>query len=385
MHSIPMPIKTRFAAFILTIFTSNSQASMIEERTEINETENSAIAIDFVLNDLMERSKQGTNETPVFRRAFHNKANACLIGQFSVYADIPSEFKIGLFAEAKTFNAWLRYSNGSSKRNADSTRQPRALAFKVLDTKIPMLESEEGSNYSHDFLMANQSVFFLKSLEELVTDGIDFFNGEFFGLPFNALERFNRAATPSINPLQTQFFSQSAYALGTDKAVKYRLSPCINNANPEINRSASNGIRAALYEGASQQENCYVFSIQQRQDPENEPIENPTIEWKSPFYPIAQLDIPQQGFNDISQDKLCEELSFNPWHAGSDHRPLGALNRVRQLAYKLAALKRRGALPEPASDSIENFGLFYVPVNLTGKLSISALFLLTLLYLFRRH
>ena len=40
----------------------------------------------------------------------------------------------------------------------------------------------------------------------------------------------------------------------------------------------------------------------------------------------------------------CEQLSFNPWHALADHRPLGDFNRARRSIYDAMAAFRRDRL-----------------------------------------
>lgn len=59
-------------------------------------------------------------------------------------------------------------------------------------------------------------------------------------------------------------------------------------------------------------------------------------EWKesdAPFYKVATLTIPQQTFDTPAQNQMCENLSFSPWHALPEHRPLGAANRMRKVIY----------------------------------------------------
>ena len=41
-----------------------------------------------------------------------------------------------------------------------------------------------------------------------------------------------------------------------------------------------------------------------------------------------------------------ETLSFDPWHAAEDFRPLGQMMRARNVAYRLST-QERGAAPEP--------------------------------------
>ena len=67
-------------------------------------------------------------------------------------------------------------------------------------------------------------------------------------------------------------------------------------------------------------------------------IENSQEEWpesksEAPFYKFARIHIPRQKFDTAKKNDACEKMSFNPWHALPEHRPLGAVNRVRKVIY----------------------------------------------------
>ena len=47
----------------------------------------------------------------------------------------------------------------------------------------------------------------------------------------------------------------------------------------------------------------------------------------------------------------AETLSFDPWHALEEHRPLGQMMRARSAAYRLSTMER-GAAPEPSETTI---------------------------------
>jgi hypothetical protein len=82
----------------------------------------------------------------------------------------------------------------------------------------------------------------------------------------------------------------------------------------------------------------------QLQDPQrNMPIEDPTVRWKesqSPYVRVADVHIPAQQFDTPARNAFCENLSFTPWHAHEDHRPLGGLNRIRKAVYEEIAAYR---------------------------------------------
>jgi len=72
------------------------------------------------------------------------------------------------------------------------------------------------------------------------------------------------------------------------------------------------------------------------------PVEDTTVEWSesdSPFVPVARIEIKKQTF--VENQKTCENLSFNPWHALPEHRPVGVMNRVRKPLYLEVARYRR--------------------------------------------
>ncbi|MDQ9758332.1 hypothetical protein RFZ45_05205, partial [Acinetobacter baumannii] len=46
------------------------------------------------------------------------------------------------------------------------------------------------------------------------------------------------------------------------------------------------------------------------------------------------IHIPKQSFDTPEQNQFCENLSFTPWHALPEHKPLGAINRMRKIIYE---------------------------------------------------
>ncbi len=66
-------------------------------------------------------------------------------------------------------------------------------------------------------------------------------------------------------------------------------------------------------------------------------VEDSRIEWKesqAPFVTVATIRIPKQTFDTAEQNAFCENLSFTPWHALPEHKPLGVTNRLRMIIYQ---------------------------------------------------
>jgi hypothetical protein len=61
------------------------------------------------------------------------------------------------------------------------------------------------------------------------------------------------------------------------------------------------------------------------------------------------LTLPQQDTDSEHGQKVAafvESLSFDPWHAPIEFRPVGATMRARLAAYR-ESTQERGAVPEP--------------------------------------
>ena len=97
---------------------------------------------------------------------------------------------------------------------------------------------------------------------------------------------------------------------------------------------------------------AWDFAVQLYRDPRATPIEDSTVVWPDDTAPpvvVARLVVEQQ---DLTSDRaraiaaFVETLSFDPWHALVEHRPLGAMMRARNHAYRVSTTER-GAIPEP--------------------------------------
>jgi hypothetical protein len=66
---------------------------------------------------------------------------------------------------------------------------------------------------------------------------------------------------------------------------------------------------------------------------------------------VAELRIPRCDLDDpktSEQSEKIDRLSFSPWHATEDHRPLGNVMRARRVAYEASA-ELRHHTEEPTS------------------------------------
>ena len=160
------------------------------------------------------------------------------------------------------------------------------------------------------------------------------------------IDALNMLKEPPVSPLWSQYFSNAAYKLGPHN-IKFSTKSC--TTPPEITEqdiSDPDFLRKNLAEELKTGEGCFNFMVQLQDPDKYMPIEDPSIEWKvsdSPYITIAKIRIPIQEFDTVDQQTFCENLSFSPWNALSEHRPIGQLNRIRKEVYEASSKYRHNS------------------------------------------
>ena len=67
------------------------------------------------------------NVRPVLRDQ-HPKSHGCVRAEFVVGPDVPWDLQHGIFAEPRTYAAWIRFSSSSSQPRPDSKRDAHGMA-----------------------------------------------------------------------------------------------------------------------------------------------------------------------------------------------------------------------------------------------------------------
>ncbi len=99
-------------------------------------------------------------------------------------------------------------------------------------------------------------------------------------------------------------------------------------------------LRLALVAALKDSEARFDLLAQVQTDAVATPIEDPTVEWGSPWQKVATIHIPAQVFDTPEQRTFGENLSFTPWHSLPEHRPLGGINRARKEIYRAISKQR---------------------------------------------
>src|SRR5262249_51741401 len=138
----------------------------------------------------------------------------------------------------------------------------------------------------------------------------------------DALEIIKGIASQKVkNPLEIQYYSMTAYLFG-DRAVKYSARPCAPPRPQYTATSSPSFLADTMEKNLASGAGCSDLMVQLQTNPGDMPVENPMKLWsekESPFVPVARIDIPSQSFRSEEQMRLCENLSFTPWHALPEH------------------------------------------------------------------
>jgi hypothetical protein len=292
-------------------------------------------------------------------RALHARAIAGVEAELEVLADLPEHARYGVFAKPHTYKAFVRYSNGAPRRQHDKVGDVRGLAIKVRGVEgkkvIPGMEDA----LTQDFLLIQTSSGPFRNADEFMTvvfaaatPALALFKlvGQLGPIrTFQILKRFRASMGPPIATLAgIPFYSTVPIRIGPYSG-RYMLEP------QQAKGAAAPADRGPTYladdlaERLRKNPIVYEMKLQFFEDEAKTPIEDPSIDWDTPYVTVARLTIPQQDVTSpMGRDiaKRVEGLSFDTWHALEEHRPLGGMQRARKHGY-YASIQERGVSPEP--------------------------------------
>lgn len=312
-----------------------------------------------VIEDAIRIAEQHRSSTRVLRDA-HAKAHGCVKAQLSVVSTLTPDLRHGVLSEpGKTWQAWIRLSNGNALQQLDNVNDARGMAIKLLDVPGEKLLTSDKAATNQDFVMINHPVFFVRDVAEFKQFFAAKANGKrvlaFFPSwdprtwevrhLFIALQTLSAAPK---SPMTTTYNSITPFKLGPHN-IKYRVIPtpenCPDYQLPEQNEELPNYLRTALYQQLSvdRAPACLALQIQRQRPKHFMPIEDPSVQWDesiSPFETVATIRVPEQGFDSTEQNLLCDNMSFNTWHSLAEHRPIGGINRLRKAVYEAVSVYR---------------------------------------------
>jgi hypothetical protein len=277
-------------------------------------------------------------------RDAHTKRIALLEAEFTVEADLPDALRVGLFAQPRRYDAWVRFSSASEKPRSDAIKDVRGAAIKLRQVpgeRIP--ESDETT--SQDFLMISAPTMPLGTVRLFKTAVIliNQYSAILLAILLvvtGRLRVLKALAAMNINPtspVDIRYWSTTPSLFGPDRAAKYSIVPTSSYVSSLPDKPGDSYLADNLERHLGQADASFDFLVQLRTDAGTMPIEDAAVEWseeRAPFVKVATLRIPRQEFRTAERDAMAAALSFSPAHALVEHRPIGGVNRARMRVYR---------------------------------------------------
>lgn len=298
------------------------------------------------LADAIEKGVRAQYQKGDARRDVHAKSTGCVRAVFRVNDTIPDSLAKGVFVRGKSYQAWIRFSNGAADPTlSDNNEDGRGMAIKLLDVPGEKLLDNQQNATTQDFILINHPVFFINDPRRYIAL-VEKAGGSLlekltipFAVGLKTVQLFKEGNAGKIsNPLQVRYFSAVAYQLGVGpdrQAVKYSVKPALDVVDPIPANPGHDYLSAAIQASLLKGGVTMKFMVQTRTSPQLS-VEDAMVEWpetEAPFHEIGTIYIPMQAMNTPEREQIGENLSFNAWHALPEHRPLGAANRLRKIVY----------------------------------------------------
>jgi hypothetical protein len=293
-------------------------------------------------------------------RALHVNIRGGVEARLEIFDNLPDHARHGLFAQPRTYDALVRYSNGASRHLRDDHRAGdfRGLAVKVLGVDGPKCV---GDAHTQDFLCIQASSTPFRGPDQFVGVLWAFRDGPLIGFPrvifaqgFGILAAVKKVATAvqvPVGSLATRTFYSALPIKCGPYAARVAFAP-LAAPEPGAITTGPDYLRTDLLARLGRGPIEYSMQMQFFVDEARTPIEDSSVDWPvdvAPYVPVGKLVIPSQ---DPTTDRgrrvadAIDDMAFDPWHALEAHRPLGAMMRARKPAY-FASARGRNAAPEP--------------------------------------
>jgi len=289
-----------------------------------------------------------------FERGGNTKTQGIVRAEFRVHDNIPAELRHGIYAQPRSYKAWVRFSGPGPYITPDIDDVGfMSISIKLMGVPGPKLMDDE--KFTQDMFGVSPPTFVTpdtKANAQLQIESgknaqifyfVNFHRHHILDLIMQGLW-----IKTQTSPFEAPYFSCVPYLLGEGQAMQYSVWPLKKGRTriPRLPlRPPDNYLRDAMVKTLAEQDVDFEIRLQLQTDPHLMPIENNGVLWPvklSPRVPVATLRIPRQKFDSPAQLDFARLLSYNPWHSIPEHRPLGNQSRARRRMYKtLSELRHR--------------------------------------------
>jgi hypothetical protein len=299
-------------------------------------------------------------------RDAHAKSHGVLRGELTVYPDLEPHLRQGLFATGATYPVIARFSSAFGEIRSDQIHFPRGMAIKVLGVHGPKALPGDGG-VTQDFLLVNNpTIAFgdvrayhesmrLAAIQAKAPDVALKATGALARTVARILKAVDVAPPipiellggPNNHILGETFHSMAALRYG-DYIAKLSVAPWSESVRALTGRHVEGGcgsdaLRDLVVDFFASNSAEYELRAQLCTDLVTMPVEDASVLWPdtSPHQRIAKITFSAQDAYSAARRAYADDvLSFNPWHALTDHRPLGSIMRVRIKAYEASTTFR---------------------------------------------
>ena len=313
---------------------------LAEERIQPDEEASLQAIIDTFTSQMRGLWKPG-----YFERGGNTKTHGIVRADFAVRDDLPENLRRGIFAEPRTYRAWVRYSGPGPYVTPDIDDVGfMSMAIKLMGVPGPKLMDDE--QFTQDLFGTSVPTFVCpdtRTNARLQTWSLKNAPLFYFVDPrqthiLDGVMNLLWTRTQS-SPLESQYFSCVPYLLGEGQAMQYSFWSRARTRShvPRLPlRPPDNYLREAMVSTLAAGDVEFDIRVQVQTDPFRMPVENAAVVWPTRLSPrvlAATLRIRRQTFDSPEQLAFARALSFNPWHCMPEHRPLGNVSRARKRMY----------------------------------------------------
>lgn len=303
-----------------------------------------------------------------FERGGNTKTQGIVRGEFIVHDNLPPELRHGIYAEPRTYRAWVRFSGPGPYITPDIDDPGfMSISIKLMGVPGPKLMEEE--KHTLDMFGVSTPTFVTpdtKANAQLQLESVK--NAQiFYFLNFHrshVLDLIMQSLwiKTQTSPFEAPYFSCVPYLLGEGQAMQYSVWPKTTKRShiPRLPfRPPDDYLRQDMIAALTAGDVEFDFRLQRQTDSHLMPLENNAVLWPeklSPRVSVATLRLPRQQFDSPAQMEFAKKLSYNPWHTIAEHRPLGNQSRARRRMYDTLSKFRHAMndvpLYEPTGDEV---------------------------------
>jgi hypothetical protein len=281
-----------------------------------------------------------------YQRCGNTKTHGIVRAELTVRDDLPQSMRRGIFAQPRTYPAWVRFAGPGPYITPDIDDVGfMSMSIKLMD--VPGQKLLDDEKFTQDILGVSTPSFVTPDTQANVQlQHWSYKNAQIFYFlnlkQSHVLDLIMQSLwiKTQSSPLESQYFSCVPYLLGEGQAMQYSMRSRLTTRTrvPKLPlRPPDNYLRDAMVATLAKQDVEFDILLQVQTDAFRMPLENNSVFWPtrlSPRVPAAILRIPKQKFDSPEQLEFAKVLSYNPWHCIPEHRPLGNQNRARLRLYK---------------------------------------------------